>query len=106
MCNKSLIQGFTSTPVRRHANSSQCKPEGTFFLIPFVTSHKPVCFRTIYLCCYRLHSLSTELTAGGELDDGAMSFKTRAFRQKKELLEALIREGMKKEEGDGGGTVG
>ncbi len=34
-----------------------------------------------------------------ELDDGAVSFKTRAFLQKKELLEALI-------QGAGGGSRG
>lgn len=50
---------------------------------------------------------STESTAGRELDDEAASFKTRAFLQKKELLEALMQEGMKEEEEvEGGGTVG
>lgn len=42
-------------------------------------------------------TLSTEPIAGRELDDGAVSFKTRAFLQKKELFEVLIQEGMREE---------
>ncbi len=50
---------------------------------------------------------STETTVGRELDDGAASFKTRAFLQKKELLEASMQEGMKEEEErEAGGAVG
>lgn len=49
---------------------------------------------------------SSEPTAGGELDDGAVPFKTRAFLQKKELLEASMQEGMREAEVEGGGRVG
>lgn len=45
-------------------------------------------------------TLSTEPIAGRELDDGAVSFKTRVFLQKKELFEVYF-EGVEE-----GGTVG
>lgn len=51
-------------------------------------------------------TLSTEPTVGRELDDGAGSIKTGAFFHKKELLEALMREGMKEAVVEGGGMVG
>lgn len=61
-------------------------------------------------CTWRVDRL-TELTAGRELDDGATSFKTSAFPQKKERLEVMIEAEMKEEEdeeeeAEGGRTVG
>lgn len=107
LSSRFLMEGVICAPLSRKADSAQCKPKGrvsSFPLSPHIfcvlLCHLPLLTNTSELCLHMEGRKipSTEPTAGGELDEEAASFKTRAFPQKKELFEALIQEGMKEEE--------